>query len=120
MANNLMELFAQQISEQNYKESWNVAGEKFSLKDAKPDLFERTVRATVVERDQVNADGESFHSRSICLFLGNGDVNYLSLSPQSTLKQGDEVDKETIMLTPLQRTGAAPIFKADGLKKLDF
>ena len=121
MANNnsFLSLFAEQLNNQTYKESWNQAGEAFSLKDGMPEVYAQTTKAVVTERDQVHVEGETFHSRSICLFLGtNGDVKYLSLSPRSALSAGDEVDIDTIQITPLTRTGAAPIFKADGMLKM--
>ena len=119
--NQLMSLFGEMLGGQSYKESWNKIGEAFRFSEFTKSFpeYQGAVRAQAIERDQVNSEGQAFRSRSICLFMGNGmGVKYLPLSPQSLLRDGDEVDIDTITIQPLGRTGDKPIFKADGLKKL--
>ena len=114
MAKSFKSMFEQEMSLQTYKESFNKAGDAFPLKEL-PNLYDNCVKAKCVERDQVNNDGETFHSKSICLVMGtNGDVNYIPCTRDSLLKDGDVVDKDSIMITPLERAGEIK-FRADGV-----
>ena len=111
----LKEMFAEQLASQTYKESYMPAGEAFPLKDV-PSLYEDVVRARCVEREQMNSEGETFHSRSICLVKNDGSAKYIPCTVDSILSNGDEVDVESIMITPLERAGEIK-FRGDGLVK---
>lgn len=56
-------------------------------------------------------------SSSICLFMKGGGQKFIPLSKNSELKDGDNVDLDSIEVITLEREGDDPIFRADGDKK---
>lgn len=110
---NFKSMFEAEVGLQTYKESFNKAGDAFPLSEL-PSLYDNCISAKCVERDQVNSGGETFHSKSICLVMPMGDVKYIPCTRDSLLKNGDVVDKDSIMITPLERAGEIK-FRADGL-----
>ena len=89
--------------------SWAVTDEK-KLSELDPDNFDSIESAEVVEKEQ-----DWGMSTSICMYLNGGKTRkYLSLSNQSDLEVGDEVDLDSITVLKLEREGNDPIYRGDG------
>lgn len=76
-----------------------------------PSGFRAIASAVVTEKEQ-----EWGISRSICLTMKAGGQKYLSLSRDSELQDGDEVDLKSIEVITLERDGDEPIYRVDGKK----
>lgn len=92
------------------KKTWEITDREL-LKDLDPQGFKGIESAVVTEKEQ-----EWGISRSICLTMKAGGQKYLSLSKDSKLKNGDEVDLDSIEIITLEKDGDEPIYRADGEK----
>lgn len=79
------------------------------LSKADPSGFKAIASAVVTEKEQ-----EWGISRSICLTMKAGGQKYLSLSRDSKLQDGDEVDLKSIEVITLERDGDEPIYRVNG------
>lgn len=96
-----------------YATKWG-ATDREMLKDADPKGFKTIESAQVVESEQ-----DWGTSRSICFFLKGGGRKYITLSRDSKLEDGDEVDPSKVEITTLERSGDEPIYRADVVYNAD-
>lgn len=91
-----------------YAGKWAETGREL-LSKVDPQGFKAIASAVVTEKEQ-----EWGISRSICLTMKAGGQKYISLSKDSELQDGDEVNLKSIEVITLERDGDDPIFRADG------
>lgn len=94
-----------------YAGAWEVTDRK-KLSELDKAGFKNIASAEVTSKEQ-----EWGTSVSICLFMKSGGQKYISLSRDSDLEVGDEVDLKSIEILTLEKDGEDPIHKADGKAK---